>query len=128
MDCPQCSGIELEEHTTDDGLVFGRCPECQGVWMDSGELTRALLRNRLPGLDALGGRANLEEPAGTCAEDLSDLVVIEASTRHVYGYAMCEVCGGVWLDHGGDGFQGDGAEVILGEILDFFQGFASAAS
>ncbi|MDF1564627.1 MAG: zf-TFIIB domain-containing protein [Deltaproteobacteria bacterium] len=126
MDCPQCSGMEMEELATEDDLVFARCSECNGVWIDSGELSRALLRNRLPGLDALGGRVNLDEPAGTCAEDLADLMVIEASTNHAYPYAMCEVCGGVWLDNGGEGFQAEGADPILDEILEYFRGFAAA--
>jgi len=125
MDCPQCSGVELEELATDDGLVFAKCGECNKVWIDSGELTRALLRNRLPALDALGGRANLEEPAGDCPDDLNDLMVIEAKRGDV-SYAMCELCGGVWLDNGGQGFETETGDQVLAEILTFFRGFAAA--
>ncbi|RMG13385.1 MAG: hypothetical protein D6729_15085 [Deltaproteobacteria bacterium] len=125
MECPQCSGIETEEHATDDGFVFDRCPECTSVWMDSAELSRLLLRNRLPGLDALGGRVNLSETAGTCPEDLTDLVVVEAIKKPDLTYAMCEICGGVWITPDGETFPEDAAGA-LASIVGFFKTFAAA--
>jgi Zn-finger nucleic acid-binding protein len=126
MDCPRCSGVEMEELSLDDGTIVHRCTECSSIWIDSGDLTRALLHHNLPGLDGLGGRENLGEAAGTCPEDLTDLVVIESTDNGGHAYAMCEVCGGVWLEHGLDDapFEGETGEAIIEQVVAFFRAFA----
>jgi len=123
MECPRCSGFELQELLTEDEVAFGHCETCHNIWIDSGELTRALLRANLPGLDSLGGRANLGESSGTCPEDLTDLVVIEAPRDPDTNYAMCDVCGGIWLFHDDERFDTPDPKAIMAGILDHFRYF-----
>lgn len=128
MECPRCSG-EMQEFSTEASVVLGRCPECGSLWIDSGDLTRALLHHNLPGLDSLGGRENLGETAGMCPEDLTDLTVVDSSGAQDRSYALCEVCGGVWLTEKGDGegFDAEDGEALLGQLVEFFRDFAPAA-
>lgn len=124
MECPRCNA-EMQEFSVESGAVLGRCETCGSLWVDSGDLTRTLLHNNLPGLDALGGRENLEDTAGMCPEDLTDLTVVDSPSGGP-SYALCEVCGGVWLHERGDGegFEGEDADAILGQLLEFFRDFA----
>ncbi len=130
MECPRCSGLEMEEYDADGGVLLRRCPECRSVWMDTADLTRALLHNNLPGLDTIGGRENLAEAAGTCPDDLTDLVVIESPKASGLQFAMCEVCAGVWLQGTAEdpaaGFGGEDGNALVAEVVDFFRAFAPA--
>ena len=127
MECPSCHGLEMETQEANDGTPVERCENCSSVWIDSGDLTRTLLRHNQPGLDSLGGRENLAETAGTCPDDLTDLVVIESRKAPDLHYAMCEVCGGIWLagDEEAGRFEGDG-EALVQQVIGFFQSFAPA--
>lgn len=120
MECPRCSGVEMEDLETESGSVLGQCPDCHSLWLDSGDLTRILLRHNLPGLESLGGRPNLGEAAGMCPEDLTDLVVVESPGNHGRAYAMCEVCGGVWI---GEEFESESTEDLLEKVIAFFRSF-----
>ncbi len=127
MDCPRCSGVEMEEMSLEDETVIRQCSECSSIWMDTADLTRLLVHNNLTGLDALGGRENLEDSAGTCPEDLIDLVVIQSVKDDSLSYAMCEICGGLWLAQRANGspFQGETGEALLDEVIAFFGAFAA---
>ena len=126
MDCPRCSGVEMNETYLEDETPLRLCPDCSSVWIDSGDMTRILVHNDQPGIDSLGGRENLDEALGNCPEDLTDLMVVESTHGEDLSFAMCEVCGGMWLLQRVDGkpFQGETEAEIVEEILDFFRHFA----
>lgn len=127
MDCPRHSGVKMEEYEGEGGLVLLKCEECGGLWLDSGDLTRALLHHQLPMLDALGGQENLGEVAGTCPDDLADLTVIEARKNTEVAFALCEICGGVFLTGGEEGFAGDNGDDLERSVVGFFREFAETA-
>ena len=130
MDCPRCSGVEMNEMHLEDETPIRSCPDCSSVWIDSADLTRLLVHYDQPGIESLGGRENLDEAVGTCPDDLTDLMVVESTHGDEMSYAMCEVCGGIWLSRRVDGetFQGETAEALVEEILDFFRHFAPTKS
>lgn len=96
MDCPRCNA----EMALREGAEFSlqRCAECGGVWLDVADLNRILIHHGLPVLDRMGGKANLEELAGTCPDCNVDLTVIEGSDKSGLFYESCESCGGIWLE------------------------------
>ena len=97
MDCPGCS-VELVQLPGDDSTI-SRCPECAGLWLDIAEVNRILLHHNMPGLESLGGRANVDAPSGPCPECQVDLVVVEnGDRRNLVAYDTCEVCGGIFLE------------------------------
>jgi Zn-finger nucleic acid-binding protein len=96
MDCPRCV-VELVQLGSEDSNL-SRCPECAGLWLDVAELNRILLRHNMPGLESLGGRANVDESSGQCPECQVDLVAVEGGERRSMRYETCEVCGGIFLD------------------------------
>ena len=127
MDCPRCSGVEMNELVLEDETIVRRCEECSSVWIDTADLSRLLVHNDLPGIDALGGRENLDEAVGTCPEDLTDLMVIESAQHEGMAFALCEVCAGLWVERPleGEEFQGRTAEELVEELLAFFSAFAA---
>lgn len=120
MECPQCNQ-EMESLEGDDVSVT-RCSNCGGVWIDASDLNRVLLHHNLPGMESLGGRANLDEVAGQCPVDLADLVVVEGPGKPPMRYDACEVCGGIWLED--QRFDGEGVGPLLEQIVDFYREFA----
>lgn len=97
MECPRCN-VEMEDLEGED-ISLQRCSECSGIFIDPGDLNRILLRNGLPVLERLGGKANLEEIAVTCPECTAvDLTVVEGNDKLGLRYETCESCGGIWLD------------------------------
>lgn len=130
MDCPRCSGVEMNELILEGDTLVQHCTECFSLWIDAAELTRMLVHHDLPGIETLGGRENLEEAAGTCPEDMTDLTVIESAQNDGLSFAMCDVCGGLWLSRSenGEGFQGENAKEIAEGLLAFFNAFAAPRS
>ncbi len=127
MECPQCN-VDMTELTIGTGQLVNRCPSCTGVWIDVADLNRVLLHNNLPGLESMGGRANIEEMAGQCPVDLVDLVVIEGGKKSdPLRYDSCEACGGIWLeaDAGVDAETGDEAAE---QMVEFFREYAKSSS
>jgi len=121
MDCPRDS-IEMKDVVGKDDATLSFCETCGGVWIDSADLNRLLLHNNLPGLESMGGKANLDELAERCPKDQVDLVVIEGGDKgHAQQYAFCEACGGIWLDI--EVSEDADADAIEGEIVTFFKAF-----
>ena len=127
MDCPRCSGVEMNDVLLEQDALVRICEECSSLWIDTADLTRMLVHHNLPSIDALGGRENLEEAAGTCPEDMTDLTVIESAQNDGLAFAMCELCGGLWLSRNAEGkeFLGKKPEEIVEELLAFFGAFAA---
>jgi len=96
MDCPHCE-IEMNQLEGEDSMMM-RCPDCAGLWLDIAEVNRLLLRHNMPGLESLGGRANVDESSGQCPECQVDLVAVEGGERRSMHYETCEVCGGIFLE------------------------------
>lgn len=125
MDCPR-DLVEIKEIVGADDTTLSFCETCGGVWIDGADLNRLLLHNNLPGLESMGGKANLDELWDRCPKDQVDLVVIEGGEKgHSQQYAFCEACGGIWLDI--EVPEGSDAEAIEAEIVDFFKGFRRPA-
>jgi Zn-finger nucleic acid-binding protein len=123
VDCPK-DGVEFE---TKDGEVVSlqRCTECGGIWLDVADLNRILLRHNMPGLEKLGGTANLEEIAGQCPTCHVDLMVVEGGSHKALRYDTCESCGGIWLEQGLEKGKDVGSlEEMSDGIVDFFKRFA----
>ena len=121
MDCPR-DMVEMKEVVGNDDTVLSTCETCGGVWIDGAELNRLLLHNNLPGLESMGGRANLDELGERCPKDQVDLVIIEGGEKsNPLAYAYCEACGGIWLDI--EVPEESNAEQIESEIVEFFKDF-----
>ena len=121
MDCPRDS-VEMKEVVGPDDAAISCCDTCGGVWMDSADLNRLLLHNNLPGLESMGGKANMDELADRCPKDQVDLVVIEGGDKgHQQRYAYCEACGGIWLDI--EVPEDSAADGIESDIVEFFKKF-----
>jgi Zn-finger nucleic acid-binding protein len=126
MDCPK-DGVELELKE-DEHLSLQRCAECRGIWMDVADLSRILLRHNMPGLEKLGGTANLEELCGQCPVCLVDLVVIEGGPHKSLRYDTCESCGGIWLEQGVEKTNPVDSIPAIGEaIVGFYKRFGNAS-
>lgn len=125
MDCPR-DLVEMKEVVGSDDTTLSICDSCGGVWLDTTELTRLLLRNNLPGLDSMGGKANMDELAERCPKDQVDLLVIEGGEKsNLLSYALCEACGGIWLDlQAPEDADADSIEAL---IVDFFKDFRRGA-
>ena len=125
MDCPR-DLVEMKEIVGRDDTALSTCETCGGVWLDSAELNRLLLHNDLPGLESMGGKANLDELAERCPKDEVDLIVIEGGEKSdPQRYDYCEACGGIWLDL--DAPEEADPEAIERLIIDFFKKFRRAA-
>ena len=123
MDCPK-DGVEFQT-TEDDVVSLQRCTECHGIWLDVADLNRILLRHNMPGLEKLGGTANLEEIAGQCPTCQVDLVVVEGGPHKTLRYDTCESCGGIWLEQGLDHDKSGETVAQMGDkIVDFYKRFA----
>ena len=118
MDCPRCE-VELVQ-LEGEGTAMSRCPECAGLWIDLAELNRLLLRHNLPGLDSLGGRANVDESSGLCPECQVDLMTVEGGERRSMVYETCEVCGGIFLD---SDTESEEVPELIASIVDFYRRF-----
>ena len=126
MDCPR-DLVEMKDVVGKDDATLSYCVTCGGVWIDSADLNRLLLHNNLPGLESMGGKANLDELAERCPKDQVDLVVIDGGDKgHSQHYAYCEACGGIWLDLEVD--EDANADGIEAEIVDFFKAFRRATA
>jgi Zn-finger nucleic acid-binding protein len=124
MDCPR-DLVEMQEVVGGNDVTFLRCDTCGGVWVDGADLTRLLLHHSLPGLESMGGKANLDELAERCPKDQVDLIVIEGGDKgDPLAYALCEACGGIWLDL--QVAEGADANEITADIVDFFHDFRPA--
>ncbi len=126
MDCPR-DLVEMREIVGTGETTLCLCDTCGGVWVDGAELTRLLLRRNLPGLESMGGKANLDELADRCPKDQVDLIVIEGGDKaDPHAYALCEACGGLWLDLQ-VAEDADAAEVE-DDVIDFFHDFNAGAA
>jgi Zn-finger nucleic acid-binding protein len=103
-----------------DDANISRCPDCAGLWLDIAELNRILLHNNMPGLESIGGRANVDAPSGPCPECQVDLVVVEGGERRSLAYDTCEVCGGIFIETTTE--SGDVKDAIA-SIVDFYRRF-----
>ena len=124
MDCPKCS-VELQQQD-DDQVSLQRCGTCSGIWIDVADLNRVLLRHNLPGLEKLGGHANIEELAGQCPSCQVDLVVIEGGPKRALRYDTCESCGGIWLEQGLE--NEESTDAMIDGIVHFYKRFSSQAA
>ncbi len=121
MDCPR-DLVEMKDYVGADETTLSGCETCGSVWIDSADLNRLLLHNNLPGLESMGGKANLDELSERCPKDQVDLVVIEGGDKgHNQRYAYCEACGGIWLDI--EVPEDADAEGIEAEVVAFFKKF-----
>jgi Zn-finger nucleic acid-binding protein len=124
MDCPR-DLVEMKEIVGKNDVTFQLCDTCGGVWIDGADLTRLLLHHSLPGLDSMGGRANVDELTDRCPKDQVDLIVIEGGDKgDPLAYDLCEACGGIWLDL--QAAEGADADEITADIVDFFHDFRPA--
>jgi serine/threonine protein kinase len=105
--CPSCTGNPLVPVTL-GSVEVDTCGHCRGVWFDQGEV--AQVAGESLGADGslgtgkhmalasqLGRRVESTEmccPA--CEEPLATYIFEE----HRLEVELCELCGGVWLDHG----------------------------
>ena len=124
MDCTRCE-VELVQLEGED-CNLSRCPDCAGLWLDIAELNRLLLRHNMPGLESLGGRANLDgESSGQCPECQVDLLGVEGGDRFSLQYETCEVCGGIFLES-----ETESADIkaAIASIVDFYRRFAPKAA
>ena len=73
----------------------------------------------------------LVEPTGRIvavpSDDLADLTVIEARKNTEVAFALCEICGGVFLTGGEEGFAGDNGDDLERSVVGFFREFAETA-
>jgi Zn-finger nucleic acid-binding protein len=108
-----------------DDTTLANCETCGSVWIDGAELNRLLLHNNLPGLESMGGKANLDELGERCPKDQVDLVIIEGGEKsNPLAYSYCEACGGIWLDI--EVAEDADAEQIERDIVAFFKDFRRA--
>ncbi len=119
MDCPRCE-VELVQ-LEGEGVSLARCPDCAGLWLDIAELNRLLLRHNMPGLESLGGRANVDESSGQCPECQVDLVAVEGGEKHALRYETCEVCGGIFIE---SDTESEDVKEAVDSIVDFYRRFA----
>jgi Zn-finger nucleic acid-binding protein len=123
LDCPK-DGVEFEAKE-DDVVSLNRCTDCGGIWLDVADLNRILLRHNMPGLEKLGGHANIEEIAGQCPVCNVDLVVVEGGPHKSLRYDTCESCGGIWLEQGLElGKKGETVAEMGDGIVEFYKRFA----
>ena len=116
----------MKEIVGKDETTLQVCDTCGGVWLDSADLNRLLLHNNLPGLESMGGKANLDELADRCPKDSVDLIIIEGGDKgHLESYAYCEACSSIWLEL--DAPEGSDAEAVEKQIVDFFKLFRRPA-
>jgi len=121
MDCPR-DLVEMKDVVGHDETTFSACDTCGGLWMDVAELNRMLLHNNLPGLESMGGKANMDELAERCPKDQVDLIIIEGGEKpDLLTYAYCEACGGIWLDL--ELPEDAGADEIEASVVAFFKKF-----
>ncbi len=94
MDCVDGHGLMLERRIA--GQVVDQCAVCQGMWLDPGELWRALgrpvrdedhLRRQLV-FEGL----NMERDCPACSTPLSN------ATVGTVAVSACMDCSGLWLD------------------------------
>lgn len=120
MPCPRDLS-EMKEMTGRDETTF-HVSEDGGVWMDSVDVNRLLLHAGLPGLESLGGKANLDAIGDRCPKDDVDFVVIEGGDKgDPLSYGYCEVCGGIWIELEAD--PDLTAEEYEAEVVEFFKSF-----
>lgn len=121
MDCPR-DMVEMKDIVGRDDTTLSTCDSCGGVWVDSAELNRMLLHNNLSTLESMAGKANVDELAERCPKDQVDLLVIEGGDKsEPLSYAICEACGGIWLDLQAP--EGANAEALEALVVGFFKKF-----
>lgn len=121
MECPR-DAVDMKELVCRDDTQLQLCETCGGVWIDGGDLNRVLLHNNLPGLDSMGGKADLDQLTDRCPKDQVDLILIEGGDKSdPHSYLYCEACAGFWLELDVDA-DADG-EAVEAEIVAFFKGF-----
>jgi len=123
MDCPHCE-IEMNQLEGEDSMMM-RCPDCAGLWLDIAEVNRLLLRHNMPGLESLGGRANVDESSGQCPECQVDLVAVEGGERRSMHYETCEVCGGIFLE---TETESEDIKESIAALVAFFRRFGQTKS
>lgn len=103
MNCPSCTGVELNEEPAGD-MSIDRCPQCHGIWLDACELEHLLTRLPHPLLqsDRHFRPAASEGPRRTCphCKGTSYLIKLNSLIRPGTILDTCPVCFGVWLDAG----------------------------
>ncbi len=121
MDCPR-DLTEMRDVVGHDESTLSVCDSCGGVWMDGADLNRLLLHNDLPGLESMGGKANLDELSDRCPKDQVDLIIIEGGEKSdPKVYACCEACGGIWLPL--EAPEEADAELVEELVVGFFREF-----
>lgn len=123
MSCPR-DFTEMKELKGQDESTLWVSETEGGVWADSVDVNRLLLHSGLPGLESMGGRANLDAIGEQCPKDEIDLIVIEGNEHLAYGY--CEVCNGLWLELDLD--QDPTVKEIETAMVAFFRRFRKAGA
>lgn len=119
MSCPRDLAEMKPVNGRDDSVLY--LSDEGGVWADAVDVNRLLLHEGLPGLESLGGRPNVDEIGDRCPKDDVDLIVIEGGEHWDLVYAVCEVCGGIWIELG---VENDlAADDLEQEIVAFFRDF-----
>lgn len=119
MSCPRDLAEMKQLAGLDDAVLY--VSDEGGVWADGVDVNRLLLHNGLPGLESLGGRANVDEIGDRCPKDDVDLIVIEGGEHWDLVYCVCEVCGGLFIELGVE--PNLNADEIEEEIVAFFKDF-----
>jgi len=97
------------------------CSECGGLTVELPELSPILLRNNLPGFEALGGRLVPDGDVGECPACMIDMTLFEGGERkEPEYYEGCEECGRVFID--GESLNPDLAPEP--RVVAFFRRFA----
>ena len=103
LECPRCSGVELEEIELDQVLI-DRCPQCGGLWFDNAEIGEIVGREP--------GRREFESivPPSRCSTNeltcpRCDAIALrrlssQAEDGREHILYRCVSCIGTWLDRG----------------------------
>lgn len=101
--CPQCEGRPMQPVGFGD-VELDVCPTCRGVWFDRGEeidMARQSLGEdpRIRELASeLGERVRVTSMRCPCCEE--PLVCYRFPQHEDLEVEICELCGGLWLEHG----------------------------
>jgi len=101
--CPQCQGHPMQPVKFGD-VELDVCPECRGVWFDQGEEIEMAHQSlgedpRVRELASeLGERVRVTTMRCPCCEE--PLVCYRFPQHEDLEVEICELCGGLWLEHG----------------------------
>lgn len=96
MHCPKCRQQPLKErYVSAANLHVDFCPKCRGVWLDGGELGRAMPAAD-PQLQIPSNAVRLRASCPRCAKPLYAFPYPQTRVM----IEMCRECRGLWLDAG----------------------------